>query len=178
MQYSTALLGLCDHKYYLKFSECYNQIQAMHNPNHQKKEPHPSQPRNWRYFLAAVVLIIYTLVGWLRLYNSLRFWNYLQGLGLRPSPLYLALSGGLMGTAFSTAFILCVLRKKSCGLFSRLICALFLLWLWLDGICLSDRETFLYELPVTILLTVATLVLMFFLIRPVTHDKGDIKDEQ
>ena len=178
MQYSTALLGLCDHKYFLKFSECYNHIQVMNNTNHQKKEPQPSQPRNRRYFMAAMLLIIYALVGWLRLYNSLRFWNYLQELGLRPSPLYLALSGGLIAIAFTIAFFLCIMRMKSCGLFSRIICVLFLLWFWLDGICLRDREKFLYQLPVTILITAATLILMFFMNRPVTHDQGDIKDEQ
>ena len=148
----------------------------MLNNDQRKKAGGKTHTGKRRHLLAAFFLLAYALMGWLRLYNYIRFWGYLQELGIWPSPLYLALSGGLIGLAFSAALVVFGLRLKVRVLLVRLVGLVFLLWLWLDRILLSDRPTFIFLLPVTVIITLLTVFLMFVLIRPGSHFKGEKQD--
>lgn len=52
----------------------------------------------WLKFLAFTLLIL-SLTGWLRLYQSFYQWQWLVELGVNPGPLYTAVSGAVSGLA-------------------------------------------------------------------------------
>jgi hypothetical protein len=110
--------------------------------------------------------VIYASIGWLRLYNGLRFRAYLLSLGVWPDPLYQAISGGLVGAVFTIAGFLTLIRHSQAAIFIRLAGTVFLTWLWADRVFLSDLPSFLNLLPASLLISLTTLVWMFFLIRP------------
>ena len=149
---------------------------TMLNNDQQKIKGGKKRSGKRRHLVAAFFLLTYALMGWLRLYNYIRFWDYMQELGIWPSPLYLALSGGLIGLAFSAALVVFGLGLKVHVQLVRLVGLVFLLWLWLDRILLSDRQTFIFLLPVTVTITLLTVFLMFVLIRPGSLSKGEKQD--
>jgi len=120
----------------------------------------------WRRTAALFMVIFYASMGWLRLYNGLRFRAYLASLGVWPDPLYQAISGGLIGAAFTVTGLLTLIRHPQAGSCTCLAGLVFLTWLWADRVFLSDLPSFLNLLPVSVLISLATLVWMFFLIRP------------
>jgi hypothetical protein len=48
---------------------------------------------------------------------------------------------------------------------ARIVCMLFLGWLWVDRIWLGTRESFYYQLTVNLLISAATLLIAFVLVR-------------
>ena len=46
------------------------------------------------------LLPIYALIGWLRLYEALNYWDYLIELNIWPRPLYFAITGAVIGARF------------------------------------------------------------------------------
>ena len=132
--------------------------------NHQQAPARKGEDR-WRRTAALLMAIIYASTGWLRLYNGMRFRAYLTSLEVWPDPLYQAISGGLIGAVFTIAGFLTLIRHAQSAVFTRLAGLVFLAWLWADRVFLSDLPSFLNLLPVSVLISLATLVWMFFLIR-------------
>ena len=92
--------------------------------------------------LAAAAFI--ALACWLRLSEALRNFSYLRGIGLYPDPRYLAISGGMRGLLFTAAFVFILIRSTAAPLITRLICALYVGWLWSDRIWIGRREAFYF----------------------------------
>lgn len=132
--------------------------------NHQHA-PARKSAGGWRRTAALLMAIMYASMGWLRLYNGLRFRAYLLSLGVWPDPLYQAISGGLIGAAFTIAGLLTLIRHAQAVIFTRLAGLVFLAWLWADRVFLSDLPSFLNLLPASLLISLATLVWIFFIVR-------------
>ena len=117
----------------------------------------------WRRIISLCLLPVYALIGWLRLAEALRFWDYLLELNIWPRPLYFAVTGTAIGAGFTFAWTFLLLKLKISGLFSRGLGGVFLLWFWTDRIWFSMREAFFNQLLIAFLITAVTLIWMFLL---------------
>jgi len=124
-----------------------------------------------RYWISAFFLIMYALVGWLRLQQTLLYWYYFLELGLWPHPLYLAVSGGLIGIGYSLALIFHLTRFKYTARSVRFLGILLIIWIWIDRIWIGMRDTFISLLSVTILITGCTIGLDLLLVRKIEYTK-------
>ena len=118
----------------------------------------------WKFWISTFLLALYTLVGWLRFQQALRYWYYFLEIDLWPHPLYLVASGGLIGLGYGLALIFHIARWKHATRYIHILNALFLAWLWFDRIWIVTRESFLPLIPITILITLCTIILDLLLI--------------
>lgn len=121
--------------------------------------------RRWRKTILIALLGIFALVGWLRLHGALTYRDYFTTLNLWPHPIYLAISGGMIGITFTLAIFFLLLKWRFADLYARWLAIAFLLWFWIDRIWLSVREAFFIQLETAILITLATFFWAFILIR-------------
>ncbi len=137
----------------------------MENPRSTDEKNTDPTPNTFRRVLAMLCLAPYALLGWLRFSQGLRYQTYLQALGLWPGARYVILSGLAVGAAFSLALLVLLLRARYAPPLARIVCMLFLGWLWVDHIWLGTREAFHYQLAVNGLISLATLLVAFVLVR-------------
>lgn len=123
------------------------------------------------------LLPIYALIGWLRLHESLNYWDYLIELNIWPRPMYFAVTGGLLGLGFTFAWIFHLLRLKASARYNRILGVIFLFWFWADRIWLSLREAFFNQLFTAFLITAVTLGWMFLLIHKTDFMQKEKPDE-
>jgi hypothetical protein len=114
---------------------------------------------------AALILLCYALLGWLRFYNAIKYQQYFLELMIWPSPRYIMLSGLAIGTTFSLVLLSVLIRAGITPIVARIVGFLFLGWLWVDHVRLGTREAFPSQISVNILITVVTLLLILVLIR-------------
>ena len=119
----------------------------------------------WRRIFLLCLLPIYALIGWLRLHESLNYWDYLIELNIWPRPLYFAVTGGLLGLGFTLSWLFLLLKLKITVIYSRALGGIFLTWFWVDRIWLSLREAFFKQLLTAFFITAVTLGWMFLLIQ-------------
>jgi hypothetical protein len=131
-----------------------------------------SKKVRFKYWLTACLLAVYALVGWLRLQGALSYWYYLLELGLRPHPLYLLISGGLIGLGYSLAFLLHLLRHRGAPILVRIFGIGLIVWVWVDRIWIGIRETFFNLLPITLLITTCTISLDILLVRKLEYKQA------
>jgi hypothetical protein len=136
----------------------------MENPQFEEKSTLPA-PKPLRRILAALCLAPYALLGWLRFSQGLAYRDYLTTLALWPGPQYIILSGLAIGVSFSLLMLALLLRTRFAPPLARIVCMLFLGWLWVDRIWLGTRESFYYQLTVNLLISAATLLIAFVLVR-------------
>jgi hypothetical protein len=142
---------------------------------------HPGNPRKkagWRGRTALGLMAILAGFGWLRLYNAVRLYDYLSALNLWPSPLYLAISGAGMGLVFSAAGWLWVWRSPHAVRAVRVAGVLFLAWFWADRIWLSTPDRFLDLLAISLITSLAIVLLMTILVDNKKGCAGDSVYEQ
>ena len=136
----------------------------MENPHFEEENTLPA-PNTLRRILAMLCLAPYTLLGWLRFSQGLAYRDYLSELKIWPGPQYIIFSGLAIGTAFSLLLLAQLLRARFVPLLARMVCMLFLGWLWVDHIWLGTREAFHYQLVVNVLISIITLLIAFMLVR-------------
>jgi len=120
--------------------------------------------------LLAWVVLIMALLGWLRLYEVLRQWQFLQSLVPAPPVLYLALIGlgwGLIGTALLWGL---VLGRSWAPNLTRAAALLYTIYYWLDRLLVADSTYITTRWPFTLGINIALLVLtLWVLARPKTQ---------
>jgi len=124
-----------------------------------------------RYWISAFFLMLYALIGWLRLQQTLLYWYYFLELSLWPHPLYLAVSGGAIGAGYSLALIFHLARFKYTARYIRFLGFLLIIWIWIDRIWIGIRDSFISLLPITILITICTIGLDLLLVRKIEYTK-------
>ena len=135
--------------------------------------------RKWfiRQIIAALIMIAISLLGWLRLIESIRLWDFLIELGLNPHPLYLAITGGLMGIFFTIAAINLLICHKRVVFFTRLCSILLAAWLIFDHLLLSHVLQTASDWIWQILLSSLFITLVFVLTSPIKQiDTGTVDD--
>ncbi len=143
-----------------------------------EEENAPAAPSPFRRILAILCLAPYAMLGWLRFSQGLTYRNYLSGLELWPGPLYIILSGLAIGLGFSLVLLILIYRAHFAAPFARMICMLFLGWLWIDHIWLGTREAFHYQLVVNTLISAATAIIAFVFVRDRDYQKEGNHDQQ
>lgn len=128
-----------------------------------------------RYWISAFILMLYALVGWLRLQQTLLYWYYFLELSLWPHPLYLAVSGGAIGIGYSLALIFHLARFEYSARYIRFLGILLIIWIWTDRILIGIRDSFILLLPITIIITGCTIGLDLLLIRKTEYKKKNQK---
>ncbi|MDP2965528.1 MAG: hypothetical protein Q8N39_05740 [Pelolinea sp.] len=118
---------------------------------------------HWRRIISLCLLSVYALIGWLRLAEALRYWDYLLELNIWPRPLYFAITGAIIGAGFTFAWIFLLLKLKFSGRFNRVLGGVFLVWFWTDRVWFSMREAFFIQLFTAFFITAVTLIWMFLL---------------
>jgi len=111
-------------------------------------------------------------MGWLRLHGALTFQDYFTTLNIWPRPIYLAISGGMIGVSFTLAVLLILFNCRYANKYARWLAIVFLTWFWVDRIWLSVREAFFNQLEIGLLITLVTLFWAFILIR-----RNDLRQE-
>ncbi|MCD6576931.1 MAG: hypothetical protein J7K66_02830 [Anaerolineaceae bacterium] len=124
-----------------------------------------------RYWISAFLLMLYALVGWLRLQQTLLYWYYFLKLGLWPHPFYLAVSGGAIGFGYTLALVFHLVRFKYTAYYIHFLGILLVLWIWLDRIWIARRDSFISLLPITVIITCCTIGLDLLLIRKIKYKK-------
>lgn len=119
----------------------------------------------WRRTILIALLGIYALMGLLRLRGALTFQDYFITLNIWPRPIYLAITGGMIGFAFTLAVFLLLFNWRYAYKYARWLAVVFLLWFWADRIWLSMREAFFNQLEIGLLITLVTFIWAFTLIR-------------
>jgi len=95
-----------------------------------------------------IILAIFAINGWLRLSESLRLESALIVIGLtNPSPLYLKISGGIWGTAFSAAAVLRLSPWRASSIFTAVWMLIYVVWLWVERLIVSQPGTLPAQLP-------------------------------
>jgi len=128
-----------------------------------------------RYWISAFLLMLYALVGWLRLQQTLLYWYYFLELSLWPHPFYLAVSGGAIGIGYSLALIFHLARFEYSARYIRFLGILLIIWIWIDRIWIGIRDSFILLLPITIIITGCTIGLDLLLIRKTEYKKKNQK---
>ena len=87
-----------------------------------------SRIHKWRRIALFTSLAIGSILGWLRMAETIKAYDYLIQLGLNPHPLYFVISGGLIGMLFLIAFITLINRSiwstrfiQFCSIFTGII---------------------------------------------------------
>lgn len=124
-----------------------------------------------RYWISAFFLMMYALVGWLRLQQTFLYWYYFLELDLWPHPLYLAVSGGAIGIGYSLALIFHLARFKYTARYIRFLGVLLIIWIWIDRIWIGMRDSFISLLPITIIITGCTIGLDLLFVRKTEYIK-------
>jgi len=104
-------------------------------------------------------------MGWLRLHGALTFQDYFTTLNIWPRPIYLAISGGMIGVSFTLAVLLILFNCRYANKYARWLAIVFLMWFWVDRIWLSVREAFYNQLEIGLLITLGTIFWAFILVR-------------
>jgi len=107
----------------------------------------------------AILLAAGAMIGWLRFQQSLRYWYYFIEIGLDPHPVYLAVSGALIGIAFSLALILLLMRRRITRKFILGMSMVTAAWLWIDRLFVIQPASRAAYLPSVILLTALLIIL-------------------
>jgi hypothetical protein len=117
--------------------------------------------------LLAWVVLIMALLGWLRFYEVLRQWQFLQSLTPAPPVWYLALIGlvwGLVGTALLWGL---VLGRAWAPHLMRVAALLYTIYYWLDRLLVADSAYIFTRWPFALGLNIALLILtLWVLARP------------
>ncbi|MDO9547074.1 MAG: hypothetical protein Q7J07_10060 [Pelolinea sp.] len=128
------------------------------------------------YWLSTFLLAIYALIGWLRFQQTLSYWYYLLELDLWPHPVYLAISGGLIGIGYSLALVCHLFRVRYTPQFIRVLGIALIIWIWIDRIWIGIREGFIDLLPVTILITACTISIDILLVSKLDYKQVKVEN--
>ena len=121
--------------------------------------------RATRWLLALLAAVFYALIGWLRMSEALRNWQYLRSIVLYPDPRYIAISGGGRGLLFIIAFLFLLLRTPAALVINRMAYVIYLGWMWMDRIWIGTREAFYTKLPSILFFSAITLLIPFVIIQ-------------
>lgn len=125
------------------------------------------KPRRVRriYWWSALILAIPAISGWMRFQQALRHWYYLIDLNIWPHPIYIAVSGGLIGIGYSLALIFHFAKMRFTSTYVRFLGITLLIWLWIDRIFIGIRESFSLLFAGTIFITICVIGFDIFLFR-------------
>ena len=119
-----------------------------------------STKRPFLFKLLSLLLFIFALMGWLRFSQSIYQWQYLVMYQVKPGPLYILISGLLIGISMSIGLIAFWLRKLWSKKFLQITIAIIFIGWWLDYLILTRNPAAFTNLPFRL---VGSLVVLSFI---------------
>ena len=108
--------------------------------------------------MLASAFLYLAVMGFSRLQQSLLDWDILQSLGMRPGPLYAAISGGVWGVLGLGAAVLVFIRAAWAGPVVCGIALVFAASYWIDFLFLTRAAEMMVNWPFALGLTAAGLL--------------------
>ncbi|HEY59580.1 MAG TPA: hypothetical protein G4N92_02670 [Anaerolineae bacterium] len=125
------------------------------------QKPLSERIRKGAHGLLSIFLLIFTGFGLLRLYGSLTLWEYLQEIGLRSSPLYLAITGGLWVITGVIGIFFHLSKRKWSIAYMRILSLVFSIWFWLDLWIFQPQDRRVHNWEFQLIFNILVLVLVF-----------------
>ena len=119
------------------------------------------QKRSFWFKVLVVGLLIFSSAGWLRLQQSLAGWDLLREIGVRPGPLYLALTGVVTGAGGLIAALSVWLRQRWGFVFTRAFILVWQIWNWIDRLWLAQTSAARVSWPFALAATALVLLFVF-----------------
>lgn len=104
-------------------------------------------PRPFWLKLLTFGLLILSMLGWMRFFESLNRWQEFIDAGMQPGPWYTAVSGFLTGGLALAAAVGVWRRARWAPAFTRIFVILWLVWLWFDRVFTADSPGALANWP-------------------------------
>jgi len=101
------------------------------------KNPRARPKRSLSLGALTLVMLVFSLFGWLRLQQAVSNWGFLIQLGIQPGPLYLAAGGALWGLLGLTAAVSLWYRLSGAVVFTETTAVVFAASYWLDRLAFS-----------------------------------------
>lgn len=120
----------------------------------------PKNKRPFLFKLLSLILLLMALYGWLRFGQSIYQWKFLLDFGVNPSPLYILVSGLLIGVVLTTALIAFWFQLKWSTRFVQVSVVLAALYWWLDYLLLTQNQAAFSNWPFRL---AASLVVLGFI---------------
>jgi hypothetical protein len=133
----------------------------------------PKRPFEVKLFV--ITLLLWSLIGWLRLRETITFWNLLTHTITIPGPEYLALSGAAWGGAGLAGGVGLWLRLNWAR-YTAFAAAGFVLWYWVERLVTNRSNAGWSNMAFTIVLSVLWLAFAFVAIGQAER-KGYFKKE-
>lgn len=118
-----------------------------------------NRPFLFKLLFASLMLI--SLSGWLRLYQSIYQWDWLVRYQVSPGPLYSAIYGSVVGiSGLVIAFLFWINPKSSKKLTQAYICVILLIG-WLDYLVFSNTSLAFADIHFRIVISIGYLIFIF-----------------
>jgi len=127
--------------------------------------PAPTRRRPWWLKLIAYGLLILSLTGWLRLGQTIARWDSLVEAGILPGPLYLAVTGVLIGLGALAAAVTVWRRSRQAPRLVLLLLVVWLVWSWVDRLWIATSPTALSNAPFLLGASIIILAGTFYALR-------------
>ena len=122
------------------------------------QNPSTSTRLRWRRVLLAAAFLYLAILGVSRLQQSLLDWDILQSLGMRPGPLYAAISGGVWGILGLAAAVLAFTRAAWAAPVIFAAALAFAVSYWFDFLFLTRAAEMMVNWPFALGLTIVGLL--------------------
>lgn len=133
-----------------------------------EKSKDPQSPkRPFSVTLLAWMVLIMALLGWLRFFEVIRQWAFLQKLNPVPPVLYLAISGLILGIVGTTLLWGLVLGRSWAPRLMQFAALFYTLYFWLDRFFVASPEAIRIRWPFALGLNITILLFTFWVLtRP------------
>ncbi len=108
-----------------------------------------------------LILLVGALDGFLRLQAAVYSWKVLTDIGIDPSPLYLAVTGGVWGLALLAAAVGLFFRQRWAPGFTRVTVVALAAAYWIDRLAFTRSADTQVNWPFTLATTVVLLAFVF-----------------
>ena len=114
----------------------------------------------WYKFLIVSLLVI-SLAGWLRLYQSIYQWHWLLAYGVKPGSVYTAICGALSGLAAVAGALVLWLRLPWSKRYVQICVGILTLADWLEYLLFTHSSAGFTNLPFRLLVTLLYLSFVY-----------------
>jgi hypothetical protein len=137
----------------------------------------PIKKRPFLFKVLAFSLLLISLTGWLRFTQSLYQWQFLVAYGIQPGPLYIAISGCIIGLTAGLGLVVFWLRIPWSKLYIQISLILLTIGWWSDYLLFTQNNNAFSNLPFRLVGNFIYLGFVFLYIQyaPAVHRIGKSK---
>ncbi len=129
----------------------------------------PRSGRPFLFKLLAASLVLISISGWLRLYQSVYQWEWLLRYEIQPGPAYTAVYGFGIGVSALVNAVFFWQKHPLAKRFTQLNIAFIISWWWFDYLVFSKTALAFTNFPFRILLTLIYLSFVYLYLKFSKH---------